>query len=423
MLIWFARRAALVCAPPLMDFMSTSSPFSLKIPFSNAYQSTQLSAVMLLYPAMTFVQHGRFVAAAAVGAVVAAAWLDAGADVAAGAPPHAAARTAVTVPRTVSLSRMCPSRLALDLWSPALEPVLDPLQQPCEEHARARDEDDAREHLGHLERDACVGDELAHAVHRGDVLGDDHACQGMAHTEAKSREDEGDRTRKHDAAKDERLGRAERSRDADERDVGVPHAGHRVDDDREHGTEEDHRDLRLPIDAEPDDEDGDEHDAGCAVEEVHEGIEGVLEARVPAHEDPDDQADDDRAAVADRELLSARREIQPDLAARIGEERHECPTDRDRTGQEQGEHLRAIGGLPGEEYAEDADGPDQRGLVPLPAPRLHDRTPRARPRRFPAGHRQGDRVHFLDAHPGIPARSRSGLTVSSSSMLSQIWSS
>src|SRR5436190_19197567 len=97
--IWPARRAALVCAPPLIDCMSTSRPCSLKMPFSNAYHMTQSSALMLLYAAMTFLQHGSGVLAATVGATdgaVVAAWVGAaeGAVVAAGAPPHATARIA-----------------------------------------------------------------------------------------------------------------------------------------------------------------------------------------------------------------------------------------------------------------------------------------------------------------------------------------
>src|SRR5206468_10059779 len=56
-----ARSAALVCAPPLIDWRSTSSPLSLKIPFSNAYHGIQSSALMLLYAATTLVQHARAV--------------------------------------------------------------------------------------------------------------------------------------------------------------------------------------------------------------------------------------------------------------------------------------------------------------------------------------------------------------------------
>src|SRR5512140_3406939 len=94
--IWFARSAALVCAPPLIACMSTSSPFALKMPFSNAYHMTQSSDVTLLYAATTFVQHGRGVALAFADALAAAAALVAGACDAAGVPPHAAAKIAVT---------------------------------------------------------------------------------------------------------------------------------------------------------------------------------------------------------------------------------------------------------------------------------------------------------------------------------------
>src|ERR671930_2644439 len=97
--IWFASRAALVCAPPLIDFMSTYRPLSLKMPCSNAYHITQLSAVMLLYAAITFVQHARFVADAAGDAPGVC-------DVPEGAPPHAMARMAAIATPSASLTRI-----------------------------------------------------------------------------------------------------------------------------------------------------------------------------------------------------------------------------------------------------------------------------------------------------------------------------
>src|SRR5438552_16565828 len=105
--IWFARSAELVWAPPLIDCMSTSRPCSLKMPFSNAYHMTQSSALMLLYAATTFLQHGSGVLAAVVAAAdgaLVAAWVGAalGAVVAAGVPPHATARIARVAMRTPS---------------------------------------------------------------------------------------------------------------------------------------------------------------------------------------------------------------------------------------------------------------------------------------------------------------------------------
>src|SRR2546427_8411987 len=86
--IWFASSAALVCAPPLIDWMSTSSPRSLKMPFSNAYHMTQSSALMLLYAATTFLQQAIGLSAgpapplAAFVAAGVGVWVAAG-----GAPP------------------------------------------------------------------------------------------------------------------------------------------------------------------------------------------------------------------------------------------------------------------------------------------------------------------------------------------------
>src|SRR5512140_2211303 len=75
--IWFATSAALVCAPPLIDCMSTSSPRCLKMPFSNAYHMTQSSALMLLYAAMTFLQHAIGESLGAPGVACEAAACDA----------------------------------------------------------------------------------------------------------------------------------------------------------------------------------------------------------------------------------------------------------------------------------------------------------------------------------------------------------
>src|SRR2546423_1058085 len=93
--IWFASSAALVCAPPLMDCMSTSRPRSLKMPFSNAYHMTQSSALTLLYAATTFLQHaiGESLGAADPVAACDAATVGAvDADGAAVPPPHEMAR-------------------------------------------------------------------------------------------------------------------------------------------------------------------------------------------------------------------------------------------------------------------------------------------------------------------------------------------
>ncbi len=74
----------------------------MKMPFSNAYHITQSSALMLLYAATTFVQHGR-------GVLVAPCACDAAVDavgVGAVVPPHADASIARTAAKTASLSLM-----------------------------------------------------------------------------------------------------------------------------------------------------------------------------------------------------------------------------------------------------------------------------------------------------------------------------
>src|SRR3954469_3440116 len=132
--------------------MSTSRPCSLKMPFSNAYHMTQSSALMLLYAATTFLQHGSGVAVAATEAVAAVVGVDD--DVTGAEPPHAAARMPMIETKIASLDLICASQpfLRSDLWSPALETVLHPLKQPREDHARAGDEEHRREHLRRLER-------------------------------------------------------------------------------------------------------------------------------------------------------------------------------------------------------------------------------------------------------------------------------
>src|SRR5438552_4576186 len=116
------------------------------MPFSNAYHESQSSALMLLYAADTFVQHGRAVGeadAAACDAVV----------VAAGPPPppppHAVARIAREATRTARVLVMFPPfPVSPDLWSPCLEPVLNSLEDCRKQHASACDEDHAGQHLG-----------------------------------------------------------------------------------------------------------------------------------------------------------------------------------------------------------------------------------------------------------------------------------
>src|SRR2546423_860638 len=142
--------------------------------------------------------------------------------------------------------------------------------------------------------------ELADAVLGGDELANDHAGEGVPDAEPEPREDEGHGARKHDTAEDQRVRRAEGSRDPKERGLRVPDAGHGVDDDREERSQEDDRDLRLDVDPEPDDEQRQEDDARRAVEEVDERVHRVLEPGVPAHGETEDQADEHRQAVADR---------------------------------------------------------------------------------------------------------------------------
>src|SRR5438552_1653895 len=105
--IWMppARRAALVCVPPLIDWRSTSSPLSLKMPFSNAYHEIQSSALMLLYAATTLVQHAR-----AVGEGEPAACCVGELETPPGPapPPQAVARIARSATRAASVFVMSP---------------------------------------------------------------------------------------------------------------------------------------------------------------------------------------------------------------------------------------------------------------------------------------------------------------------------
>src|SRR5438105_13984584 len=191
--------------------MWTVSPLSVKTPFSNAYHESQSSALMLLYAAVTFVQHGRAVGeadAAACEAVVVAAGPPAP------PPPHAVARIASDATRTTRVLVMFPPFLVSpDLWTPGLESVLHALNHRREEHSGARDEDHPRQHLRRLECLAGDGDELANTVLGRDELADDHAGERMPDAEPEPRENERHRARKHDAAEDQRVRRAEGSRD------------------------------------------------------------------------------------------------------------------------------------------------------------------------------------------------------------------
>src|SRR5438093_8439626 len=100
---------------------------------------------MLLYAAVTLVQHGR---ADAVADAAACVGEFEAAPPGPAPPPQAVARIAKSVARTASvfvMSRCPPFRFARccrtssDLWTPGLESVLDTLDDRCEEHSGARD--------------------------------------------------------------------------------------------------------------------------------------------------------------------------------------------------------------------------------------------------------------------------------------------
>src|SRR5207249_2558629 len=93
---------------------------------------------------------------------------------------------------------------------------------------------------------------------RRDELSDDNARQRVADAKPESGQDERHRARQDDPSEDQRLGRAEGARNAQKRGVGVPHAGHGVDDHGEERTEVYDGDLGLPVDPEPNDEQRDE---------------------------------------------------------------------------------------------------------------------------------------------------------------------
>src|SRR2546430_1474991 len=347
------------------------------MPFSNASHDSQSSALMLLYAAITFVQHAR---ADGEGEPAAACVGEFEAPPGPAPPPQAVARIATSVARTASvfvMSRCPPFRFARccrtssDLWPPGLESVLDTLDDRREEHPGASDEDHAREHLRGLEGLARDGDELTDAMLRGDELTDDHAGEGVPDAEPEPREDERHRSRKHDAAKDQGVRRAEGSRDPKERGLRVPDAAHRVVDDREKCSQEDDRDLRLHLDAEPEDEERDEDDARRAVEEVHERVEAVLEPRVPAHEQPEGETGYDRHAVADPDLGAARPNVEPDVSGL--QELHERLRDVPRAGHEEDGVAAPVGDeLPGRERKDDAEGADDDRFVLLERTRLDD---------------------------------------------------
>src|SRR5438309_615553 len=422
-----AMSAALVWAPPLIDWRSTSRPLSLKMPFSNAYHGIQSSALMLLYAATTLVQHGRTVgegepAAACVGEVVAV--------VGPAPPPQAVARIARVAVRTASVFVMsppfrfgrCRREFSLDLRSPRLESVLDALQDRRKEHPGAGDEDHAGQHLRRLERLARDRDELADPVLRGDQLGNHDAGERVADAQPEACENEGHRAGQHHPTEDERIRGAERSRDTQESGLRIPDARHGVDDDREKRAEEDDRDLGLHFDAPPEDEQRDEDDARRAVEEVHERVQRELEARVPAHEQSDDQAEDDRHPVANAHLGAAGPNVEPDVVGL--EELHERLRYIPWTGQEEdGINARVRDELPGRERDDDAERSEDERLVLLDPARLYDRALLPRRVGLAGGHRK-DAVGFLDAHAaGTPAMRRSAGTASSSWIDSQIRSS
>ena len=157
---------------------------------------------------------------------------------------------------------------------------------------------------------------------------------------------------------------SERAGDAQQARVEAAHAGHRVDEDREHSAEVDHGDLRLDADPEPDDEQGDQHDPRSRVKERDERVEDVAQTRVPAEQQPARYPDERRERVADHELLSRHRDIGRELA--VVDQLKERLPHVDRAGQEQRRpDARRGDGLPGDEEHRDAGRTDEQGFAAL----------------------------------------------------------
>jgi hypothetical protein len=145
---------------------------------------------------------------------------------------------------------------------------------------------------------------------------------------------------------------AEATRRLDQARVHVPDATHGRNDHREDGAKKDHRDLAVDADAEPDDQQRHQHDAGGAVEEGHEGVDGVADALVPAHQQAERQGQQNGQHIAVDQLLAADPQVTPDSAG--GEQPAQRGEDVGWARQEQLGHQAAPGdGLPDDQEDDD----------------------------------------------------------------------
>src|ERR1700687_5650972 len=102
------------------------------------------------------------------------------------------------------------------LRAPRVEVPLKARQRVGQQHPRPRDDEEAHEDLGALERRAGDRHHPTYPMRGGNELADDDADECMADAQAEASQEERDRTRKCYRTEDREISRAERPRDPDQ---------------------------------------------------------------------------------------------------------------------------------------------------------------------------------------------------------------
>src|SRR5437867_6339112 len=165
------------------------------------------------------------------------------------------------------------SRGRADLRAPFLEAALETVQQLHHQDSGRRDDQDADEHLVGLEGGSGHGDEVADPGGGGVQLTYHDPEQGPTRRILEPREDEGDGAGDDDAPEDLELRGPEAPGHLEKALLGGLDPGRRVEEHRDHGSEEDHEDLEPAANPEPDDDDRQQRHARNRVQDVDEGAE------------------------------------------------------------------------------------------------------------------------------------------------------
>src|SRR5262249_35222503 len=192
-------------------------------------------------------------------------------------------------------------------------------------------------------RSARAVDHEADADRGAGELAHHDADHAAADGEPQAGEQERCRARHDDAAEEKRLRRREAARYGQKPRIGGAHRRVRVDEQRQHGEQEDDEDARRKPGADPQHDERQQRDLRGGVQGGDERCDGMRDEPVAAAHQAERHADEEREAEAERQLEPARREVRPDPSGR-DEQRPGSGRDRARRGDEDRLEPQRLGG-------------------------------------------------------------------------------